>query len=279
MKEMYLRFPEGKRKAFTLSYDDNVTQDERLIEQMEKYGIKGTFNIIPGWFASEDAVFPEGETYINVTEKKALEIYDNEFVEVANHGFCHGRMTAQSQIQKMQEIIQCRQKLEAMYGRIVTGFAYPYGLYDGELVTALEQCGISYARTVCSTYEFGLPENWLILHPTCHHADGKLDELTERFLSDEVPENPYLFYVWGHTFEFDQQHNWDLIEKLFEKVSGRTDEIWYATNGEICEYHKAYQQLIFSADADRIYNPSAVDLWIETGKKIYHIPAGKVIVI
>lgn len=279
MKEMYLRFPGGKRKAFTLSYDDNITQDERLIELMKKYKIKGTFNLIPGWFASEDAVFPEGETYINVTEKKALELYDNEFVEVANHGFRHGRMTAQPAIQKMEEIIECRKKLEKMFGRLVTGFAYPYGTYDGEVMTVLEKCGISYARTVCSTYDFNLPENWLELHPTCHHADEKLEGLTERFLTEKVSENPYLFYVWGHTFEFDQQDNWEIIEQLLAKISGREDEIWYATNGEICEYHKAYQQLVFSAEADRIFNPTAVDLWIETGKKIYEVPAGKVTVI
>lgn len=71
MKQCYMRFPGGKKKAFTISYDDNITQDERLIKKMEQYHIKGTFNIIPGWFSKEDAVFPEGETYINVTEKKA----------------------------------------------------------------------------------------------------------------------------------------------------------------------------------------------------------------
>ncbi len=71
MNEMYLRFPGGKKKAFTISYDDNVTQDERLIDLMERYGIKGTFNIIPGWFAKEGSVFPPEETYINVTEKGA----------------------------------------------------------------------------------------------------------------------------------------------------------------------------------------------------------------
>lgn len=28
MNEMYMRFPKGKKKAFTISYDDNTTQDE-----------------------------------------------------------------------------------------------------------------------------------------------------------------------------------------------------------------------------------------------------------
>ena len=45
MKQCYMRFPGGKKKAFTISYDDNITQDERLIKKMEQYHIKGTFNI------------------------------------------------------------------------------------------------------------------------------------------------------------------------------------------------------------------------------------------
>lgn len=275
MDEMYLRFPEGRKKAFTISYDDNVTQDERLIQLMEQYGIKGTFNIIPNWFAREDAVFPEGETYINVTEKKALEIYDNELIEVANHGFNHTKMSTLPAVMLMDDIVKCRQKLEKMYHRIVTGFAYPYGWYNGELMKVLEGAGIAYARTVCSTYQFSLPENWLELNPTCHHADEHLSGLTERFLNDEVRENPYMFYVWGHTFEFDQQDNWEIIETLFSKVSGKK-EIWYATNGEICDYHNAYKKLVFSADGSRIYNPSATELWAEIDRKTIALPAGKV---
>ena len=41
-------FPGGKKKALTLSYDDGVTQDERLIDIMNQYKVKGTFNINAG---------------------------------------------------------------------------------------------------------------------------------------------------------------------------------------------------------------------------------------
>ena len=34
----------GKKKAVTFSYDDGVTQDCRLVEMMNTYGVKGTFN-------------------------------------------------------------------------------------------------------------------------------------------------------------------------------------------------------------------------------------------
>ncbi len=273
MDEMYLRFPGGKKKAFTLSYDDNVTQDERLIGLMEKYKIKGTFNIIPNWFAREDAVFPEGETYINVTKKKALELYDHELIEVANHAFNHPKLTTLPTLLIMDELIQCRYELEKMYGRIVTGFAYPYGLYNEKIMQILEDAGIEYARTVCSTYQFNLPENWLELNPTCHHADEHLPSLTKRFLEDKVMEQPCLFYVWGHTFEFDQQNNWEIIENLLEQVSGK-DDVWYATNLEICRYHKAYRSLIFSGDGKKLYNPTSIDLWVEIDRKIYSVASG-----
>lgn len=275
MNEMYLRFPGGKKKAFTISYDDNVTQDERLIDLMERYGIKGTFNIIPGWFAKEGSVFPPEETYINVTEKKALDLYKNEWVEVANHGFKHTKMTTLPGPLLMDDILKCREKLETMYHSVITGFAYPYGWYDDNLMRLLEEAGISYARTVCSTCEFQLPDNWMELNPTCHHDEPRLSELTDQFLNDNVSEQPYMFYVWGHTFEFDRNDNWDVIETLFERVSGREEDIWYATNGEICEYHRAYQRLVVSVDGHRIYNPSSLDLWAEIDHKLVLIPAGK----
>lgn len=276
MNEMYLRFPNGRRKAFTISYDDNVTQDERLIELMRKYEIKGTFNIIPGWFAKEGTVFPAGEIYANVTKKKALEIYKDELIEVANHGFNHKKMTTLSKLLQMEDIIKCRKKLENMFGKITTGFAYPYGWYDESLIEVLRDAGISYARTVCSTGEFMLPDDWLELHPTCHHDDERLEQLAEQFLNDEISEHPYMFYVWGHTFEFDQNDNWEVISSLFEKISGKED-VWYATNGEICEYHKAYQKLVFSADGSRIFNPTSTDLWAEIDHKLMLLPAGRTV--
>ena len=43
---IFMRFPGGKKKALTLSYDDGVEQDIRLIDIMKKNGLKGTFNLI-----------------------------------------------------------------------------------------------------------------------------------------------------------------------------------------------------------------------------------------
>lgn len=275
MKQCYMRFPEGKKKAFTISYDDNITQDERLIHKMEEYNIKGTFNIIPGWFSKEEDGIPEDETYINVTQEKALSIYDNPLVEVANHGFDHQKSTSLPTVQLMDDIVACRKMLEEMYQRLVTGYAYPYGLYNEKMIQILEEAGISFARTVQSTYHFYLPDNWLVLNPTCHHADPKLMDLTEQFLNVTAEDDSLMFYVWGHTFEFDRENNWHIVDDLFQKVANHPD-IWYATNGEICDYHKKFQKLIFSANGKKVYNPTDSTIWMEVDNIPMSINSGEI---
>ena len=38
-------YPNAKRKAFTLSYDDGITQDRRLVELFNRCKVKATFNL------------------------------------------------------------------------------------------------------------------------------------------------------------------------------------------------------------------------------------------
>ena len=42
-----MRFPGGAAKALTLSYDDGVEQDVRLIDILDRAGIRCTFNLKP----------------------------------------------------------------------------------------------------------------------------------------------------------------------------------------------------------------------------------------
>jgi hypothetical protein len=83
-----------------------------------------------------------------------------------------------------------------------------------------------------------------------------------------------MFYVWGHSFEFDDDDNWNIIEDFAEFIGGR-DDIWYATNIEIVDYNEAFANLQFSADNSFVYNPTATDVWLSVndGPAIC-VPAG-----
>ena len=151
-------------------------------------------------------------------------------------------MTTLTTWEMAEEMQKCRQALETMFGRIVKGMAYPYGWYDEKLKNVLAMSGVTYSRTVESTLTFDFPDDWLQWHPTCHHDYPQLSELTKQFVDMKVTEWPKMFYLWGHTFEFEDNDNWWIMENFMKAVSGRED-IWYATNGEIYDYVKVWDPL------------------------------------
>ena len=118
--------------------------------------------------------------------------------------------------------------------------------------------------------------------PTAHHVNGKLMEYADKFLSiDPDQENlyypnryPRLFYLWGHSFEFENNKNWELLDAICEKLGGHED-VWYATNMEIYEYVQAYNALVFSANGQKVYNPTLMTVWFRTEAKVYRVDPGQ----
>ncbi len=174
------------------------------------------------------------------------------------------------------ELLEDRRNIEKQYGTLARGMAYPNGIYDKMIVEAVSDCGFSYGRTTNSTEEFCFPENWLTLHPTCHHNNPRLMELARHFVED-VPKyisQNWMFYLWGHSYEFDIDDNWNAIEE-FAAYVGNRDDIWYATNIEIYDYVKAYEALRVSVDGCIVENPTATDVWFRHNKQTYCIRGGE----
>lgn len=278
MANIFLRFPEGMAKALTLSYDDGVEQDVKLIEIMNKYGLKGTFNLNSGLYASEGTVYKEGEIHRRMTEKQVTKLYKNSGHEIAVHALTHPHLEQLPTNMVVKEIIKDRENLEKQFGTIVRGAAYPYGTMNDKVAEILRDCGIVYSRTVVSTNDFGIPKDWLHLNATCHHNSPELKNLAKKFARDEVSSAPYLFYLWGHSYEFEVNDNWEVIEDFAKYIGNRAD-IWYATNIEIYDYIDAYNRLIFSVDGKYVENPSSKKLWFKYDQKIVSIEPGEVMEI
>ena len=255
-----MRFPKGLKKCLTLSYDDGVRQDKRLVKILDKHGIKATFNINSGLFGNvADKELPNGR--MSVEEVK--ELFGNSPHEVAIHGLYHGWDQTLHSNCMANEILEDRKNIEKLFGRVIRGMAYPFGAFNDKLVDCLRACGIVYSRTVISTERFDIPEDWLRLPATAHHRNPRLNELCDNFLEMDV-YLPQMFYLWGHSYEFDnneEYNNWGVIEEFAEKMGGR-DDIWYATNIEAYDYIDAYNRLNISTDETIIHNPSGVDVWV-----------------
>lgn len=274
MASIFMRFPGGRRKALTLSYDDGVEQDVRLIEIMKKHGLKGTFNLNSGLYVPEGTVYPQGTIHRVMSKKQCQELYTHSGMEVAVHSLTHPHLEQLPSNIGTFEIMQDRVNLENDFKRIVRGMAYPFGTTSDSVVETLKQCGIVYARTVESTGRFDIPTDWLRFPATCRHADPRLMELARDFVEQDRKKAPGLFYLWGHSYEFERDDNWYIIEEFAEYIGNR-EEIWYATNGEIYDYIYAYNQLCFSADGKRVYNPTNTKLYWEVKGNIISIEAGE----
>ena len=85
-----------------------------------------------------------------------------------------------------------------------------------------------------------------------------------------------LLYVWGHSYEFENDQNWELVERFGEKISGRED-IWYATNADIVAYMNALKALRFTMDGSIIHNPTALDVWVSVNDEPVEVKAGSMI--
>ena len=212
-----------------------------------------------------------------MTRKMCEELYKNSPHEVAVHAYTHPFLERLPSAQVVYEIIKDREELEATFGGIVRGMAYPYGAYSDEVVKVLETCGIVYARTTKSTERFDVPTDWLRMPATCHHLHPRLMELAHRFVED-TDKRPKLFYLWGHSYSFNDNDNWDVIERFCEHMGGR-DDVWYATNIEIYRYTEAFDRLEFSADGSMVYNPSNIDVYIGYYFNEYLVPAGSTVKI
>ncbi|MDR1445841.1 MAG: polysaccharide deacetylase family protein [Treponema sp.] len=221
-------FPNGKKKALTLSYDDGVEQDRRLVEILNRYGIKATFNINSGiqtgantWQNRKLLV-----RRMNVAGLPAL--YAGH--EVALHSLTHPHLENLDEESIRNELEQDKLNLERIFGKKVQGMAYPYGTFNDTVVRIVRECGLRYARGIVSTLGFDISADLLRFQPTCHHNDEKLMTLAESFINSK-PEEPQLFYLWGHSYEFEAENNWRIIEEFCKIISGRAD-IAYCTNAE-----------------------------------------------
>lgn len=270
MNNDIMLFPMGKKKALTFSYDDGEKQDIRLCQLFNKYGMKGTFNLNSGLMTVEPS-----EKSTKVALSQIPEVYRGHEVAVhtANHPFLEKMTTSEIAV----EIFDDKRTLEKYTGYVVRGMAYPFGTYNEDVIRIASDLGIKYSRGVHSHHGFALPTKWLEMPATCHQADEKAFDIAKTFVEENATKDwrsthGWLFYIWGHSYEYRTEEDWARMEKLCAYLSNR-DDVWYATNIEIYDYIEAYRSLEYSVDRKMVYNPSAHDLWLMRAGEVYKIPA------
>ncbi|MFA7637396.1 MAG: polysaccharide deacetylase family protein [Monoglobales bacterium] len=105
----FLRFPGGKGKAVTFSYDDGVKKDIRFSEILKKYNLKGTFNL--------NSLTLRGEH--GITKEEVADYILSKGHEVAVHRYIHRGEGVIRPIEGIREVLDCRIELEKEFNRII----------------------------------------------------------------------------------------------------------------------------------------------------------------
>lgn len=226
----------GKKRAITFSFDDGVKQDIRCVEILNKYGLKGTFNLNSGLLGAIEE-WDTGERIVSwdkVLPSQVKTVYEGH--EVAVHTLIHPLLPSLEDAEVIRQVAEDARALTEFCGYPVIGMAYPGGgVNNDDRVAALirDNTPVAYARTITSTYSFELQkENLHRFNPTIHIHDDKVFDVIERFFALDT-EEPQLLYIWGHSYEFDAEDGrWERFEEICKKVAGRED-VFYGTNKEV----------------------------------------------
>ncbi|MGM9646684.1 MAG: polysaccharide deacetylase family protein [Eubacteriales bacterium] len=226
-------YPNKKTKAITLSFDDGVIQDRRLVEILNRYGLKCTFNLNSQLF---NVTIQVGSTvridHTKIDPSEVAPLYRGH--EVAVHTLTHPNLTEQADEEIVRQVETDRRNLTALCGYEVIGMAYPCGgVNNNDHVAEIirEKTGVQYSRTITSTYSFEPQENLYRFNPTVHVKDPRCEEVCKAFL-DAKYDSPKLLYIWGHSYEFDFDDSWDRFEAICKLISGHED-VFYGTNREV----------------------------------------------
>lgn len=281
MRYVFMRYPHGRAKAVTFSYDDGVKQDQRLAAIFDQYGMKGTFNM-------NNECLRE----FNYSREQLQDIFLSKGHEIAVHGAMHRANGRLRPIEGIREVLDNRLELEERCGRIIRGMAYPdsgirklnNGVSYEQIRQYLQELDIAYARTLGGDNDgFELPGDFYAWMPSAHHDNPQIMEYVDQFLALDLSpavyrasRAPRLLYIWGHSYEFDRKDNWDHIEEICRKLAHH-EEIWYATNMEICEYVQAYNSLRYSANGKMVYNPTLLEIWLDVDGTLCSIKPGETI--
>ncbi len=248
-------YPGGKQKAFNVTFDDGVLQDVRFVNLLNKYNLKGTFNLNFGLMESEYEWTHKNTSVIKrLSKDKAVSLYQGH--EVASHTLTHPYMDNLSEAEILYELQTDKDKLEKLFGRTIKGFAVPFHYYSGLIENCVRKCGFTYARISEESRSFTPQKDFYKWKAVLFHPHGVFDDIVQRFIKTD--EELALLQIGGHSYDLDVENMWDIFESLFIKISSRVD-ILPMTTIEIIEYLQAMNKAEITEN--RVKNNSNISLW------------------
>lgn len=262
-------YPNGKAKAFNVTYDDGVLQDIRFVKLLNKYNLKSTFNLNSQLMEEEfEWMHENGLIFKRLAKDKVISLYDGH--EVASHTLTHPYMNNLSREEIIHELKYDKINLEKLFDREIKGFAAPFDYYSDLIESCVKEYGFEYARIHDESCSFTPQSDFYKWKATIFHPDSELNELTNDFLNTN--EELAFFQIAGHSYDLEVENMWEQIESIFKKISS-DQNILSMTTIEIIDYFKA--MCLAEINDSCITNNSNLSLWFDINGSIAEVKSKK----
>jgi peptidoglycan/xylan/chitin deacetylase (PgdA/CDA1 family) len=220
-------------KYVTLSVDDGHPTDLRTVDLLHKYGLTATFYV------------PGGNAERVVMDAAQIRDIDRQF-EVGSHTLNHIRLTHLTAQRAMQEIVDGKKFSEDTLGHEVIAFCYPGGKFNRRIEGQVAEAGFLAGRTCryflndypknpfswdISTYANTYPAYVQVRHCFLEFNFAGAYKYVTTFKSrvpwvaqficalEDVSRNGGMAHLYFHSWEIDQNGEWDKLESLFKIIS------------------------------------------------------------
>lgn len=264
MRKLY---PNGKSKAFNITYDDGVMQDVRFVALLNQFDLKGTFNLNSALMEEEFSwTHPCGMEVKRLSLDAAQGLYNGH--EIASHTLSHPYMQELPEFEILRQLGEDKARLESFFGQKVSGFAVPFDYYSDLIARSAEICGFEYARMSEFSLSYAPCTDWYHWKTGVYHIMPELVPFVEEFL--KTNQELAVCQIVGHSYDLDAENLWETMENICQLIAAQED-VWACTNLELVRYLKAMEQFDGA-------NRSDMDLWFERDGEVIVVRPGESVV-
>ncbi|TDH57423.1 hypothetical protein E2C06_35935 [Dankookia rubra] len=233
----------------TTSWDDGHPLDLRVAEMLAKYNLQGTF-YVPKHAKTRT---------MNSGQLRALA----SGFEIGAHTLNHVKLTSLANPHARDEIISSKNWIEYETGTPCRMFCPPSGRFSAVHVKMARDAGFSGLRTVeMASLSYPHPLSGISIMPTSVQAHphgiagyfrnavrraafrnfwsyishGRSGDWTSMACSllDSAIRNGGTFHLWGHSWELEEQEQWQRLELVLKEMGNYTSRVLCVDNFKVC---------------------------------------------
>jgi len=196
-------------KYIVFSYDDGTIHDLPLIKLMNKYNIKGTFNLNSN--LSNYVWNYETTPIVRPVLKDTIAWYDGH--EVCSHSATHPRLNECQGVKLYSEIFDSKEDLENLFNKEIEGFAIPFDTFDEMSIKYLDKAGYKYCRV---PYIIKTDSKLIQLVPDALTFKDDIYKCVEAFINNRSDNT--MLMIAGHSYEYYLNNDLDKLEEVFKLI-------------------------------------------------------------